>query len=219
MQYLITNLSSATRPEQILPAMLSALVVILLAVTSVQSSQSRPNIVFILSDDQGYHDIGYHGSEFPTPHLDTLAMSGVRLENYYVQPVCSPSRSQLMTGKYQVSLYRTRGGGGGLVCPVSVVLGGELLCPARVLAIQESAHDWQVPGESMLYRGRGRKLQCPVSVVQGGENYYVQSVCSLSRSQLMTGKYQVSLYRTGGGENYNVQSRWYWGENYYVQPV
>ena len=119
--------------------------VILLAVTSVQSTQSRPNIVFILSDDQGYHDIGYHGSEFPTPHLDTLAMSGVRLENYYVQPVCSPSRSQLMTGKYQVSLCRTRGGGG-LVCPVSVVLGGELLCPARVLTAQESAHDWQVPG-------------------------------------------------------------------------
>ena len=84
--------------------------VILLAVTSVQSSQSRPNIVFILSDDQGYHDIGYHGSEFPTPHLDTLAMSGVRLENYYVQPVCSPSRSQLMTGKYQVSLCGTGGG-------------------------------------------------------------------------------------------------------------
>ena len=91
--------------------------VILLAVTSVQSSQSRPNIVFIMSDDQGYHDIGYHGSEFPTPHLDTLAMSGVRLENYYVQPVCSPSRSQLMTGKYQVSLYRTgRGGGRTTMC-------------------------------------------------------------------------------------------------------
>uniref|UniRef100_A0A7N8WMI7 Arylsulfatase I-like n=2 Tax=Mastacembelus armatus TaxID=205130 RepID=A0A7N8WMI7_9TELE len=53
-------------------------------------------------DDQGYGDIGYHGSDIHTPVLDQLAGEGVKLENYYVQPICSPSRSQLMTGRYQI---------------------------------------------------------------------------------------------------------------------
>ncbi|XP_052006536.1 arylsulfatase I [Xyrauchen texanus] len=61
-----------------------------------------PHIVFVMVDDQGYNDIGYHGSEIHTPVLDQLAGEGVKLENYYVQPICSPSRSQLMTGRYQI---------------------------------------------------------------------------------------------------------------------
>ncbi|TRY92452.1 hypothetical protein DNTS_029602 [Danionella cerebrum] len=61
-----------------------------------------PHIVFFMVDDQGYNDIGYHGSEIQTPVLDQLAGEGVKLENYYVQPICSPSRSQFMTGRYQI---------------------------------------------------------------------------------------------------------------------
>ncbi|CAL8254167.1 unnamed protein product [Lota lota] len=61
-----------------------------------------PHLVFIMVDDQGYGDVGYHGSEIRTPVLDQLAGEGVRLENYYVQAICSPSRSQLMTGRYQI---------------------------------------------------------------------------------------------------------------------
>ena len=62
-----------------------------------------PHIVFIVADDYGYNDIGYHGSEILTPNLDKLSADGVRLENYYVQPICTPTRSQLMSGRYQVS--------------------------------------------------------------------------------------------------------------------
>ena len=65
-----------------------------LVVTAVQ----KPNIIFIIADDYGWNDIGYHGSEIKTPHLDKLAENGVKLENYYVQPICTPSRSQLMSG-------------------------------------------------------------------------------------------------------------------------
>ncbi|XP_029305091.1 arylsulfatase I [Cottoperca gobio] len=61
-----------------------------------------PHLIFIMADDQGYGDIGYHGSDIHTPVLDQLAAEGVKLENYYVQPICSPSRSQLMTGRYQI---------------------------------------------------------------------------------------------------------------------
>nr|XP_061800365.1 arylsulfatase B-like [Nerophis lumbriciformis] len=66
------------------------------------SGSSQPHIVFILADDFGWHDVGYHGSEIKTPNLDKLSAAGVRLENYYVQPLCTPSRNQLMTGRYQI---------------------------------------------------------------------------------------------------------------------
>ena len=55
-----------------------------------------------ITDDYGWNDIGYHGSEIQTPNLDQLAAEGVKLENYYVQPICSPSRSQLLSGRYQI---------------------------------------------------------------------------------------------------------------------
>jgi arylsulfatase A-like enzyme/peroxiredoxin len=61
---------------------------------------SVPNIVLIVADDLGWGDVGWHQSEIPTPNLDRLAKSGVVLENFYVQPVCSPTRAALMTGRY-----------------------------------------------------------------------------------------------------------------------
>lgn len=63
------------------------------------SSPQQPHLIFILADDQGFRDVGYHGSEIRTPTLDQLAMEGVKLENYYVQPMCTPSRSQFITGR------------------------------------------------------------------------------------------------------------------------
>ncbi|XP_063419817.1 arylsulfatase J-like [Mytilus trossulus] len=63
---------------------------------------SKPNIIFILVDDYGFNDIGYHGSEIRTPNLDRLANEGVKLENYYVQPICTPTRSCLLSGRYQI---------------------------------------------------------------------------------------------------------------------
>jgi len=63
-------------------------------------SAKRPNIVFILADDLGFKDVGYHGGVIKTPNIDKLAAAGTRLEQFYVQPVCSPTRSSLMTGRY-----------------------------------------------------------------------------------------------------------------------
>lgn len=65
--------------------------------------QTQPNIVFSLVDDLGYADVGYHNqSDIKTPNIDSLASAGVKLENYYVQPICSPTRSCLMSGRYQI---------------------------------------------------------------------------------------------------------------------
>ncbi len=60
----------------------------------------RPNIVILLADDLGSQDVGWHGSEIHTPNLDALAKGGARLEQFYVQPLCSPTRAALLTGRY-----------------------------------------------------------------------------------------------------------------------
>ncbi len=62
----------------------------------------QPNIVFIVADDLGWGDVGWHDSEIKTPQLDALASRGAKLEAHYVQPVCSPTRAALMTGRYPI---------------------------------------------------------------------------------------------------------------------
>lgn len=70
------------------------------------SPSRRPNIVYILADDLGWNDVGFRNREnedvVATPHIDRLAAEGVVLDNYYVQSTCTPSRSVLLTGKYQI---------------------------------------------------------------------------------------------------------------------
>ncbi|KAM4810417.1 arylsulfatase B [Rhinophrynus dorsalis] len=66
------------------------------------SNNAPPHIVFVLADDLGWNDVGFHGSEIRTPNLDSLSAEGVRLAGYYTQPLCTPSRSQLLSGRYQI---------------------------------------------------------------------------------------------------------------------
>lgn len=60
----------------------------------------RPHIVHIVADDLGWKDVGFHGSDIRTPNIDRLAGEGTRLEQFYVQPMCTPTRACLMTGRY-----------------------------------------------------------------------------------------------------------------------
>ena len=67
---------------------------------------ARPNIVLMMADDMGYECVGANGSTFyQTPHLDRLARSGMRFEHCYSQPICTPSRNQIMTGRYNTRNY------------------------------------------------------------------------------------------------------------------
>lgn len=84
--------------------LLVAAIVALSAATSIAASappaSPRPNIVYIVADDLGWKDVGFHGSDIQTPNLDRLAQGGVRLEQFYAQPMCTPTRAALMTGRY-----------------------------------------------------------------------------------------------------------------------
>ncbi|MDP3070326.1 MAG: sulfatase-like hydrolase/transferase [Opitutaceae bacterium] len=73
----------------------------LLAATCLTAQPvARPNIVFILADDLGWADVASHGGNAPTPHLDRLAREGLELGAHYVAPVCSPTRTAFMTGRF-----------------------------------------------------------------------------------------------------------------------
>lgn len=77
-------------------------------------AQSRPNIILIMTDDQGYGDFGFTGNpHVKTPHIDQLAARSVRLTNFHVSPVCAPTRASLLTGRYhqRTGVHDTYNGG------------------------------------------------------------------------------------------------------------
>jgi len=59
-----------------------------------------PNIIYIMADDLGWKDVGFHGSDIETPVLDSLAKAGVQFDEFYAQPMCTPSRAAFLTGRY-----------------------------------------------------------------------------------------------------------------------
>ncbi len=82
------------------PQDVAMLRIAMLLTLSLPAAAEKPNIVFILADDLGWADCGFMGSKIKTPHLDKLAGQGAKLDAHYVQPVCSPTRAALMTGRY-----------------------------------------------------------------------------------------------------------------------
>ncbi len=89
------------RPVLMAAGLILALLVIPGVSNPARAQQGKPNVLFILADDMGYADVGFTGGkEIKTPVLDGLASSGARLDQFYAQPVCSPTRAALMTGRY-----------------------------------------------------------------------------------------------------------------------
>jgi arylsulfatase A-like enzyme len=79
----------------------SVLFLLGLCLQTLAADAPKPNIVFLLIDDLGYADCGFNGGkEIKTPNIDRLAKSGTIIDSHYVQPVCSPTRSTLLTGRY-----------------------------------------------------------------------------------------------------------------------
>ena len=68
--------------------------------SSAHAADSKPNILYIVADDLGWKDVGFHGSDIKTPTLNALAANGAKLEQFYAEPMCTPTRAAIMTGRY-----------------------------------------------------------------------------------------------------------------------
>ena len=92
----------------------ASLITAMIALVNTAVAADRPNILFIMSDDQGYWDTGATGNpHIDTPSMDAIAAEGMTLDRYYAAPVCAPTRAGIMTGRYylRTGLYNTRFGG------------------------------------------------------------------------------------------------------------
>ena len=90
------------------------LCVLVSSVTYADNVSDQPNIILIVADDLGYNDVSWHNPDILTPHMERLARAGVILEQSYVQPICTPTRSALMTGRYPIHTGEHRGATGEL---------------------------------------------------------------------------------------------------------
>ena len=81
---------------------------------SAPGTARKPNILLVMTDDQGFGDIGVQGNDkIKTPHLDRFAREGIELSRFYCSPVCAPTRASLMTGRYYYRsgvVHTSRGG-------------------------------------------------------------------------------------------------------------
>ena len=113
--------------------------------TSQQSAEpTRPNIILIMADDLGFETLGSNGStDYQTPELDKITSQGMRFTHAYAQPLCTPTRVQLMTGKYNFRNYV----GFGILDPEEVTFGNLL---------KESGYATCIVGKWQLY---GNKRQ------------------------------------------------------------
>ncbi|KAM9364981.1 LOW QUALITY PROTEIN: arylsulfatase I [Pholidichthys leucotaenia] len=138
-----------------------------------------PHLIFITVDDQGYGDIGDHDSDVHTPALDQLAAEGVKLGNYYVQLICSPSRSQLMTGRYQIHTGLQR----------SIIRPRQPLClppniPALPERLTEAGYATHMVGKGHLgfcwssFLPTGRGFQSFLGTLTGSGDHFSDQSCN-----------------------------------------
>ena len=106
---------------------------------STSSMDYQPNIILIMADDLGMETLAsYGGTQYSTPNLDKLAATGMQFENCYATPLCTPSRVQIMTGKYNFRNYL----GFGILDPKEITFGHKL---------QEAGYKTCVAGKWQLY--------------------------------------------------------------------
>jgi arylsulfatase A-like enzyme len=99
-----------------------------ISITSIAQKKNHPNVVLIITDDQGFGDLGYTGNtQIKTPVIDNFANSSIRFNNFYVSPVCAPTRSSLMTGRYSLRTGVRDTYNGGAIMATSEITIAEML--------------------------------------------------------------------------------------------
>ena len=164
------------RRALLLPLLAAAIPGLVLATDPVPK---RPNIIVIVSDDQGYADAGFQGSsEIPTPNLDAMAKDGVRCTRGYVTaPVCSPSRAGLMTGRYQQRFGHHNNIVADAANPLAHTPTDETLLPQ---VLSKAGYHTTMVGKWHLGQQDGcrpyeRGFQEFFGIITGGHDYYVNN--------------------------------------------
>ena len=153
---------------------------LLLLVTCAAAS---PNIVFIVADDLGYNDISYHGSpQIPTPNIDAIFNNGVALRQYHAQPVCSPTRSSMLSGRHVIHT--------GIYMPFDHGVTNEHLNESYTLlprylkrAANYTSHlvgKWHLGANTVNVTPVGRGFDSALGYWSGAEDYESHSVSSSS---------------------------------------
>jgi len=171
----------------------------------------QPNIVLLALDDVGWADVGYHGSNFPTPHIDALAASGIKLDRMYAMPQCSPTRAALLTGRYSfrtgMQHFTTIFPGATAGIPFDTPTLAELLRGANY-----STHmvgKWHVGYSSWAQTPTRRGFDSYLGYLQGQTDYYNRTLASCGGVCIYKGnKGKEGLPETQGnqGEGYDFWS-------------
>ena len=112
-------------------------------------SQEQPNIILIMADDLGYEALAAYGNDYnQTPHLDKMIAGGMKFENAHSMPLCTPSRVQLMTGKYNFRNYK----GFGILDPKHRAMLHVLLENGNCMGMPSKGNWLLVKGEVCLLR-------------------------------------------------------------------
>lgn len=138
------------------------------ALNSLPKAPKRPNIVLIMADDLGYETLSVNGSEsYSTPHLDALADGGMNFTDAHALPLCTPSRVQLMTGRYNFRNYI----GFGLLDPKETTFGHLLQKLGYITGV---VGKWQLHGHKRQRKLAGRTGSLPEQV--GFDEYLLWQV-------------------------------------------
>lgn len=141
---------------------------------------SRPNVIVIITDDQGYRDVGFNGSrDIPTPNIDRIAREGVRFTRGYVAfPVCAPSRAGLLTGRYPFRFGFDRNPNGDPADPRGGVPRSETLLSDVMKGAgytTKAIGKWHI-GTHATLRPRARGFDEFYGFVEGGHRYFPEDI-------------------------------------------
>ncbi|MGI9257796.1 MAG: sulfatase-like hydrolase/transferase, partial [Gammaproteobacteria bacterium] len=152
----------------------------------------RPNILLIVADDLGYLDVGFFGSEIATPHLDELAMGGLRLANLHAAPSCAPTRAMLMSG--------TTFGEAGVTALDDPLLEEVATLPERLQAA--GYHTYMAGKWNLGYHAEDgpaeRGFDRSYALMKAADNHLGRSTFSTSTADLPTTRDGFAAYREDG---------------------
>ena len=169
----------------------------------------RPNVILIMTDDQGIGDFSIMGNPvLQTPNLDKLATGGVRMTHFYVSPVCTPTRACLMTGRYN---YRTRA--------LDTYVGRAMMEPAEVTVaevLRDAGYATGIFGKWHL----GDNYPTRACLMTGRYNYRTRAIDTyVGRAMMDPAEITVAEVLRDAGYATGIFGKWHLGDNYPMRAI